>query len=212
MSLPKRLNHDLLTLEQLPNELFIQIFSYFNGVDAVYAFSLLNTRFQSLLTQHIDVFDFKSISKAKFHHVIQQHDIHQWRSLRLSDDNHTPGQVKLFCQLYPLQQSITQLQSFSAIHMTPDYAREFLLQVASFNNLVSLEIGNICGENMQPFELPSLKRLVVTACQQTTWMMVSNKRLRIISIKFIIIFIYRNFIHWKVLNTMSNVIVIVFID
>jgi hypothetical protein len=59
--------------------------------------------------------------------------------------------------------------------MTPTYAQEFISQLVSFDHLVSLEIGNICGEKIQPFELPSLKRLVVTACKNTAWMMVGNQ-------------------------------------
>ena len=58
--------------------------------------------------------------------------------------------------------------------MTPKYAREFVSQLASFDHLVSLEIGNICGENIQSFGLPLLKRLVVTACKHTAWIMVSE--------------------------------------
>jgi hypothetical protein len=175
MSEPKRFKRHYASFEQLPNELLIEIFTYLYGVDTVYAFSKLNTRFQSVLIQYVNIFDFKSISKGKFDYVIQHHDIHQWRSLRLSDDDETPGQIRLFCQLYPLHQYISQLQSLCAVKMTSKYAQEFVSQLISFDHLVSLEIGNICGENIQAFELPSLKRLVVTGCKHTGWMMVSEE-------------------------------------
>jgi hypothetical protein len=202
MSEPKRFKCHYTSFERLPNELLIEIFTYLNGVDTVYAFSQLNTRFQSLLINYVNVFDFKSISKAKFDYVIKHHDIHQWQSLRLSDDDETPGQIKHFCQRYPLLQCISQLRSLCALNMTAKYAQEFLLQlkispdhhlsldienivllnienicganIQSFDYLVSLEIGNICGENIQAFELSSLKRLVVTGCKHTAWMMVSK--------------------------------------
>jgi hypothetical protein len=177
MSESKRFKRDFTSLEQLPNELFIEIFAFLNGVDIVYALSQLNTRFQFLLIQYVNIFDFKSISKSKFHYIIQHHDIHQWRSLRLSEDDETPGQIRLFCQLYPPHQYISQLQSLCALNMTFKYAGEFLCQLVSFDHLVSLEIGNICGENIQPFQLPSLKRLIVTACKHTAWMRV-NKHIR----------------------------------
>jgi len=129
MSEPKHFKRHYTSFERLPNELLIEIFTYLNGVDTVYAFSQLNTRFQSLLINYVNVFDFKSISKAKFDYVIKHHDIHQWQSLRLSDDDQTPGQIRLFCQRYPLLQYISQLRSLCALNMTPKYAQEFLLQL-----------------------------------------------------------------------------------
>jgi hypothetical protein len=174
MSVSKRFKRDYTSLEQLPNELFVEIFGYLNGVDAVYAFSQLNNRFQHLLINYVNTFDFKSISKSKFDYVTKHHDIHHWRSLRLSEDDKTPGQIKLFSQLYPPQQYISHLQSLSISNIESKLAKDFLSQLVSFDHLVSLTIGHICGENIQPFQLPSLQQLRVTACKHTTWMMVSE--------------------------------------
>jgi hypothetical protein len=174
MSEPKRFKYEFTILEHLPNELFVEIFGYLNGVDTVYAFFQLNTRFQCLLNDYVNIFDFKSISKAKFNFIIQRHNIHRWRSLCLSDDDDTPGQITLFCQLFPPAKCISQLQSFTALNMKPKYAREFLLQINSLKNLVSLSIGKICGFDIQSIELPSLKRLNLTSCKHTNWIMVSD--------------------------------------
>ncbi len=51
----------LALLEHLPNEIFISIFSYLNDVDSIFAFSNLNNRFQCLLFEYCQFFDFKSI-------------------------------------------------------------------------------------------------------------------------------------------------------
>jgi len=174
MAEPKRFKRDYTSLEQLPNELFVEIFRYLTGVDTVYAFSQLNNRFQSLLNNYVNIFDFKSISKAKFDFVTQHHDIHQWRSLCLSEDDQTPGQIKLFCQLFPPAQYISQLQSLDVLNMQPKFAQEFLSQLVSFDHLVSLTIGNICGENILPFQLPSLRRLVINSCKHMKWTMVGE--------------------------------------
>jgi hypothetical protein len=174
MSEPKRFKHESTILEHLPNELLIEIFGYLNGVDTVYAFSQLNIRFQCLLNDYVKSFDFKSVSKAKFNLVTQLHDIHRWRSLCLSDDDDTPGQIRSFCHLFPPAQYIHQLKSLSALNMTPTYAKEFLLQIGSFNNLISLSIGTVCGIDIQSIQLPSLKRLVLTSCKNTKWLMVSE--------------------------------------
>ncbi len=48
----------LALLEHLPNETFIEIFSYLNGVDAIFAFSNLNNRFQCLLYEYCQALQF----------------------------------------------------------------------------------------------------------------------------------------------------------
>ena len=178
----KRFKRESTTFEHLPNELFVEVFGYLNGVDTVYAFSHLNIRFQCLIDDYARDFDFKCVSKAKFDFVTQLHHIHQWRSLRLSDDDQTPGQIKSFCQLFPLAQHIHQIQSLAVLNMTPIYAQEFLPQIGSLEYLTSLSIGKICGFNIQPFELPSLKRLVLTSCKYTDWITVGDQCLNPISI------------------------------
>ncbi len=84
-------------------------------------------------------FDFQSISKAKFDYITRHHDMHRWRSLRLSENNQTPGQIQLFCQLYPPHRYLLQLKSLSAVHMTVKYAEEFVSQLVSFDHLVRLD-------------------------------------------------------------------------
>ncbi|CAF5029137.1 unnamed protein product [Rotaria sp. Silwood1] len=153
----------------LPNELFLEVFEYLNGVDIIYAFSQLNNRFQHLLINYVHTFDFTSITKAKFDYVTQHHDIHRWKSLRLSEDEQTPGQIRLFAQLFPFSQYISQLQSLSIINMKPSFAKTILSQFISFDHLISLTITTICGENIQPFKLPSLKQLVFTGCKHNNW-------------------------------------------
>ena len=174
MSVSKRFKRDYTSLEELPNELFVEIFGYLNGVDAVYGFSKLNNRFRHLLINYVHTFDFTSISKIKFDYVTKHHDILHWRSLRLSEDDTTPGQIKLFSRLYPSQQYIAQLQSLSVLNIDSKLAKDFLSQYASFDHLVSLTIGHICGENIPSLQLPSLQQLTIIACKHTTWMMVSE--------------------------------------
>ncbi|CAM2701464.1 unnamed protein product [Rotaria socialis] len=169
MSKPKRFKSETTLLENLPNELFLEAFGYLNGVDVVYGFSQLNYRLEDLLNNYVTNFDFKSVSRAKFTYITQRHDIHRWRSLHMSDDDHTPGQIKCFSQLFPPNEYINRLECLSVLHMKPGFAQEFLLQIRSLNNLVSLSIGQICGLNIQSIELSSLKRLILTSCKHTNW-------------------------------------------
>lgn len=177
MEQAKRFKREAPLLEFLPNELFITIFSYLNGIDAVYAFSKLNTRFQCLLHDYVEDFDLKSISKAKFDFLLRVHDTQQWRSLCLSNGERTPGQIKSFCQLCPPRQHINQIQSLIAVDMTPEYAAEFFLQINSLQYLTSLSVDRVCGMTINTIELPALKRLCLTSCKRTEWIMVKKKKL-----------------------------------
>jgi hypothetical protein len=170
----KRFKRDSTLLERLPNELFIETFSYLSDVDIVYAFSQLNHRFQCLIHDCCNTFDFTSVSKSKFKLVIREHDTKQWRSLRLSDDDETPGQVILFSHLFPFAKRVPQLEALSLINMKPKIAQVLMLQLKTFAHLVSLTIGTVCGENIPSLELPSLKHLVVSACKTSKWMKVGN--------------------------------------
>ncbi|CAF4372130.1 unnamed protein product, partial [Rotaria sordida] len=50
----------LSLIEDLFTELFVQISSYLNGIDALLAFSNPNYRFKTLIGKYCKVFNFKS--------------------------------------------------------------------------------------------------------------------------------------------------------
>jgi hypothetical protein len=172
MSLRKRFKRDPTLLEHLPNELVVEIFTYLLDVDSVYAFSRLNQRFKCLTLNYCSNFNFKSVNKVKFDYVIRQHDIHRWRSLCLSDDDNSPGQVTHFCQLFSFTEYISQLESLSIMNMEPTTALIFLPQLTSFQHLVSLSIGSVCGKTVPILELSSLKHLIIHSCMHSNWMKV----------------------------------------
>ena len=60
--------------ENLPNELFIEILSYLNAIDAFIAFFNLNYRFQCLIFEYCHSFDFTKINKTKFDIIFQYHN------------------------------------------------------------------------------------------------------------------------------------------
>ncbi len=166
----KRRKRDHLKLfEYLPNELIVEIFSYLNGVDAVFAFSQLNYCFQCLLLKYCRKFDFKSIRKRKLNYVLQHCDTKQWKSLRFSNDNNTPEQIEYFFRCYFHTKTFPQLESLSLLGMKID---NMLIHLASLRNLVSLTIKSVCGQKMSTVNLPQLKKLVVQSCRNTDWLKV----------------------------------------
>ncbi|UJR10299.1 hypothetical protein I4U23_014505 [Adineta vaga] len=170
MSSAKRFKHDLTVLETLPNELFLEIFSYLTGVVNICAFSQLNNRFQSLISQYCYTFDCKSIAKTELDYIIRHHDIKQWRLLRLSDDDDTPGQVTYFCRQFDLAQSFSHLEALSIINTQCSITTSILPQLTLFNCLVSLSIGSICGKTIPVVDIVALKHLTITSCIHTNWL------------------------------------------
>jgi hypothetical protein len=166
--------HPSSLLEHLPNELFIQILSYLTGIDAIFAFSCLNNRFQSLIGDYSQTIDFKSIRKTKFDFIYQHDDPKRWKFLRLSNDFRTPGNIEYFSQFYSFVDDFPQLESLSILSMQLFNQYTILSQLSSLSNLTSLTIESICGRNISSFDLPKLKQLVCTSCRHTDWFKVRN--------------------------------------
>ncbi|UJR16639.1 hypothetical protein I4U23_003539 [Adineta vaga] len=169
------------SLEYLPNEIFISIFSYLSGVDTVLAFSNLNSRFYSLSNQYCYFFDFKSISKTKLDFILtQQRNKQFWKSLQLSNnEDETPGQIEYFCQLYSLSNICPQLESLSLLNIEQIHNNEELLTqlLLSSSNLQSLTIEPICATVLSNINLSQLKRLVIHSCKNIGWMKVRSSLL-----------------------------------
>ncbi len=161
--------HPSKLVEYFPNEIFAQIFSYLNGVEAVVAFADLNHRFQCLLLEYCPYFDLQSISKRQFELIARFHDTRRWKSLRISDDDHTPGHVEYFCRFYSLMKDFPQLQSLAIVNLNLQGNFTILSQLPSLTNLVSLTIDAVCGGTMSSFDLPNLKRLVFASCTNLSW-------------------------------------------
>lgn len=168
----KRQRDDESFIEHLPNELFLEIFSYLRPVDVIWTFARLNQRFHYLAWNSSDKFDFKSVSKTKFDYVTRTYPKQYCRSLRLSDDDQTPGQISYFFQSSPMAQSLSQLESLTIINMQSQTALMIIPKLSSFTQLVSLNIGSICGQRLPALRIPSLKYLVIDSCMHTQWMKV----------------------------------------
>jgi len=163
-----RQENEINSIEALPNELFGQIFSYLNGIDASFAFSYLNTRFQCLLKEYCRRFDFLSINKIKFDIFFEQYDTQWCKSLRLSNDDDTHGQIEYFFRFYSLIDHFSQLKSLSLLNA----GSIIISQIVLPTNLVSLTLKPICGKTMSEFSFSNLKRLAITSCKNTEWIKV----------------------------------------
>ncbi|CAF3294033.1 unnamed protein product [Rotaria socialis] len=167
----KQFDQNGVTLfESIPNEIFIEILSYITSINAVVAFSNLNWHLQRLLTELCHTFDFTSISKKNFDTIFQYQNTNRWHSLKLSDAEHTPGQVSYFFENHALANKFSQLQSLSIVNIIPNHSYPLFAQLSSLSNLVSLEIESLCRENIPEFKLPNLKKLTFSSCPNTSWL------------------------------------------
>jgi hypothetical protein len=110
--------HMKMKLESLPNELLLDLFAFFNGVDLLRTFYRLNTRFDQIVLTHIRIssLDFHSVSKTDFDIICQQHlpsIVDRITSLCLSDDDETPEQTYYFLYYKLTLCQFTHLQSLS---------------------------------------------------------------------------------------------------
>jgi hypothetical protein len=90
-----------MNFELLPNEILLDLFDYFNGVDLLRAFYGLNSRFKFLLYKQFRFycFQFSSITKRNFDMICQQHlpfISNQVYALSLSDAANTSERINLF--------------------------------------------------------------------------------------------------------------------
>lgn len=107
-------------IEVLPNEVLLECFKYLNGVDFLYSFNQLNSRFNQLI-QNIPLYlDFQNIEKSIFHmcfhKVLANEEIRrQIYSLKLSN-KFTCNQILLFLGFFSFNE-FPQLQSLSLIEV-----------------------------------------------------------------------------------------------
>ncbi len=58
---------NVTTAEHIPNELWLRIFSYLKNADLLYAFNLLNERFERMMISYTNDIDLSNVSSKQFH-------------------------------------------------------------------------------------------------------------------------------------------------
>ena len=111
-----------MKLESLPNEILLDVFSYFNGTDLLRAFYGLNIRLNLLLSKQFYSysFQFNYVSKRHFDQICQQHlplIANRVVNLQLSNSRETPEQMNLFFTYIPSLKSFIYLQSLTIFNL-----------------------------------------------------------------------------------------------
>ena len=158
-------------MENLPNDLFYEIFEYLNGCDLIQAFSQLNQRFEYLI-QYSSLplaIEFTSKSQAKLEENCRNVIIpykHRIRSLHLYNST----VIGNFFRICTIDGSFTCLKSIALSEISRENAIAAIFCMKSLPKLSSLTIeleddydpdGSIIFELI--FQLPTLKYLSITA-------------------------------------------------
>ena len=111
-----------MKLELLPNQMLLNLFEYFHGIDLLYAFYSLNFRFNNLLYKLFRFYclNFESISKHQFDIVCQQHlpfITDRAITLLLSNYKHTVGEINLFSSYITSFKRFTHLRSLTSSNL-----------------------------------------------------------------------------------------------
>ena len=107
-----------MKLELLPDEIFLDIFEYLDGIDIFIALYGLNSRFNYLLYKQYRTFHFRfiDVSKRTFDWICQQHlptITDRVIALRLRNSVETPEQINRFYSYIPSLDRFIHLRSFS---------------------------------------------------------------------------------------------------
>ncbi len=128
------------SLLTLPVEILYHIIDYLDTPVIILSLSNVCTYFRAISnTYNRYRLDFNSISKADFHRICRLIEPENILSLTLSDDNKTPGQIRLFLSLFNIDQ-FSRLLSLTLLGVNnDDLSRILYLNITS--TLTSLAIN-----------------------------------------------------------------------
>ena len=124
-------------LDDLPVELFHNIFHHLSAYEIFYAFTNVTPYIDSLLnTYGYYRLKFKTIRRNHFDLVCQRIIPDQVIALTLSDDNDTPGLIDLFLSRFQLDQ-FTRLQALKLMEIRLDCSENIISQMTPLKHLRS---------------------------------------------------------------------------
>ena len=126
-------------LDDLPPELFHQLFGYFVAHEILHSFTHLTSYIDSILVSYADYrVNFKAISKSHFDLVCQQINPDQVITLTLSNDEDTPGLIDEFLSRFQIHQ-FTRLQALKMIEIGADFWEAIITQMVTLKHLQSFQ-------------------------------------------------------------------------
>ncbi|CAF4230852.1 unnamed protein product, partial [Adineta steineri] len=112
-----------MNIESLANEILLDLFDYFDGIDLFHTFYVLNTRFNLLICKQYPLhwFTFSSMKKSRFDEICQQHIprlTNRVYGLSFAEYDLTPEQMDLLFTYIPSFEQFSGLRSLSLQNIT----------------------------------------------------------------------------------------------
>ena len=127
-------------LDILPVELVHHLLNYFSAHEIFYTFRNSTSYIDAILLNYADYrINFKSISRTNFDLICQHIKPDQVISLTLSDDEMTPGLIKLFLSHFQITQ-FTRLRSLTLIEIGPDFWKNIVSELIELKHLRSFSV------------------------------------------------------------------------
>ena len=124
-------------LDILPVELVHNLFNYFLAHEIFYTFGNVSSYIDAVLLNYEDYrINFESISRTNFDLICQHIIPAQVISLTLSDNQMTPGLIKLFLSRFQITQ-FTRLRSLTLIEIGPEFWENIVSELIELKHLRS---------------------------------------------------------------------------
>ena len=124
-------------LDRLPVEIVHHLLGYFSAYEIFVSLHHVTAYIDAVLLNYSSYsVNFKSVTKAEFDLVCQCMAPDQVRSLTLSNDGETPGQVNLFSSRFQINQ-FTRLRSLTLIEIGAEFWEAIVAQVIDLKDLRS---------------------------------------------------------------------------
>ncbi|CAF0963125.1 unnamed protein product [Didymodactylos carnosus] len=132
----KTFHYEVSVLEQLPCELFLIISEYLSPQDLISAFYDLNHRLNSFVHLSPLHLDFSKISKSKFDYLCKAISPKALRSLTLSNERQTCGQISRFLHMFDVQKYLTNLRSLTILEPKLNQLMQILNSFTIMDNVL----------------------------------------------------------------------------
>ncbi|CAF1471106.1 unnamed protein product [Adineta steineri] len=158
-----------MNIESLANEILLDLFDYFNGIDLFHTFYGLNTRFNLLICRQypLHCFTFSSMKKSQFDELCQQHIprlTNRVYGLSCAEYNWNPGQMDLFFTYIPSFEQFSGLRSLSLQNIaSSEILIKIIQELPYLLNLMHLTIN--CYSAREYFIDFQLMKILFGVCQ-----------------------------------------------
>ena len=156
-----------MKFECLPNEIIVECFEYFNGIDLFYGFNQLNNRFTQLIQSFPLYLNFENVDRLTFERLCSTIFFNPDIKLRIVglklSNAHANKQIETFLRHFPLNR-YPYLRSLTLIGLFSNHVKSLSFMLLWLNNLSCLSFVDLMRredpcEIMSALQISKIQRL-----------------------------------------------------